>query len=333
MTDPPPAEWSPDPRRFLEDVEAKPAYAAALSGSRRLHEAVDRIDSSVRSVLFLGMGSSRYAALDTARWLRGAGVWAVAEYASAVTLPPPQRELLVVAVSASGQSAETVAATERYAGIACTVAVTEDPASVLAQGCDLFLPLEAGVEAGGVACRSFLHTGLVLRLLEARLSGRPIDFARLCGTVAEASADLLERRSDWLSGVSDLLDGPDGVHCIAPAERWSCAAQSALMLREGPRRSATASETGDWNHVDVYLTKTTDYRALLMTGSPYDDEALEWLRARGSTVVTLGGKHRDVAATVQHRGSADPDVAVHVDTLVAELLAARWWRAEPPRPG
>ena len=38
------------------------------------------------------------------------------------------------------------------------------------------------------------------------------------------------------------------------------------MVREGPRRAADGCETGDWNHVDVYLTKTLDYRALMFTG-------------------------------------------------------------------
>ena len=45
------------------------------------------------------------------------------------------------------------------------------------------------------------------------------------------------------------------------------------MLREGPRRAAIASETGEWSHVDVYLTKTLDYRMLLLPGSRYEDAA------------------------------------------------------------
>ncbi len=61
------------------------------------------------------------------------------------------------------------------------------------------------------------------------------------------------------------------------------------MVREGPRRAADGCETGDWNHVDVYLTKTLDYRALLFTGSRFDDEARRWMAERRSHVVTVGG--------------------------------------------
>jgi hypothetical protein len=97
------------------------------------------------------------------------------------------------------------------------------------------------------------------------------------------------------------------------------------MFREGPRRQATASETGDWNHVDVYLTRTTDYRALLLTGSRSDDEAMAWLTSRASTVVALGRPRSDVAASLTYRGADDLAVAAHTETLVAELVAARWW--------
>ena len=57
---------------------------------------------------------------------------------------------------------------------------------------------------------------------------------------------------------------------LAPAARLASAHQAALMIWEGPRRRAESCETGDWGHIDVYLTKTLDYRALVYTGSRYD---------------------------------------------------------------
>jgi fructoselysine-6-P-deglycase FrlB-like protein len=320
-----PAPWSPDAQGFVRDVERKPAQLERLGASRNVRGLVRGIAPPSDGVLLLGMGSSGYAAEDSARRLRAGGLWAVAELASVQQLPPPTPGLLVIAISASGRSAETLAAVGRYVGQARTVALTEDEGSPLAETCDIVVPLLAGHEEGGVACRSFTHSGLVLRLLEARLLGTALDFPRLCAAVASATADLLERRPEWLEPVSDLLDGPAGVHVIAPAERWSCAAQSALMFREGPRRPATASETAEWTHVDVYLTKTTDYRALLLTGSAADDEAMGWLTRRAATVVALGRPRTDVAASVGYLGADVPAVAAHTETIVAELVAARWW--------
>ena len=61
------------------------------------------------------------------------------------------------------------------------------------------------------------------------------------------------------------------------------------MLREGPRRVADACEAGDWLHVDVYLAKPLDYRALVFAGSVFEPAIMEWMRRRGGRVVGVGG--------------------------------------------
>ncbi len=76
----------------------------------------------------------------------------------------------------------------------------------------------------------------------------------------------------------------------------------------------------------MYLTKTLDYRALLFAGSRWDGQALDWLAKRGSTVVAVGADAPGVAAVIRYPGDDDPDVARHTEVLVAELLAATWWR-------
>jgi hypothetical protein len=97
------------------------------------------------------------------------------------------------------------------------------------------------------------------------------------------------------------------------------------MLREGPRRAAVACETGDWSHVDVYLTKTLDYRMLLLAGSPWQAELLRWTRERDATVVAVGEDVADARATVRYRHDEDDDVRLLSEVLVAELVAADLW--------
>jgi fructoselysine-6-P-deglycase FrlB-like protein len=264
------------------------------------------------------MGSSRYAAQVAARRLRAAGLDASAEYASAQGFFPHGDDTLVVAISATGGSRETL---DAVSGLPRFVALTNDPASPLAERAAEVVELHAGVERGGVACRSFQHTQLLLDALTAHLTGQdrlPIRH------VAEATEDLLDRRPEWLPQCSELLKG-DGVFPIAPVERLSSALQSALMFREGPRVPADGCETGDWSHVDVYLTKTLDYRALLFPGSRYDDQALDWLHQRNSTVVAVGGEARGAARAVRFRHDDDFRVRLAAETLVAELVAADWW--------
>ncbi|HUR08254.1 MAG TPA: SIS domain-containing protein [Nonomuraea sp.] len=313
---------------YLADLEAKPAALATLADALATADPFEGLPDGVRRVLFLGMGSSRYAAGVAALRLRAAGIDAYADYGSAAASYPAGPETLVVPISATGGSRETLDAVARYAGGPSFVAaLTNTPGSALAEAADLLVPLRAGEERGGVSCRTFQHTLALLLALESRLTGDGRDLPGLVRRSAEASADLLDRRDEWLPLALELLDGPHGVYTVAPVERLSSAEQSALMFREGPRRPADACETGDWAHVDVYLTKTLDYRALLFPGSRYEDQAMDWVRQRGSTVVTVGGDVKDATAAIRYRHDGDADVALLTETLVAELVAAYWWSA------
>ncbi|GII61725.1 sigma factor regulator FecR [Sphaerisporangium krabiense] len=315
------------PEPYLADLEAKPAALEALARALDERDPFAGLPRDVRRVVFLGMGSSRYAAGVAALRLRAAGVDAVAEYASAALGYPPSRDTLVVAVSATGGSRETLDALARHRGRSPTLALTNVPGSPITEGADLVVEMLAGEERGGVACRTFQHTLALLLALHDALTGGAAGVPGLLRRAAAATADLLDRRESWLPDALALLDGPHGVYAIAPAERLSSAEQSALMVREGPRRPADACETGDWAHVDVYLTKTLDYRAILFPGSRYDEQAMDWARRRGSAVLAVGRGAPEGARAIRYAGDEDPDVALLTETLVAELVAASWWRA------
>ncbi len=314
-----------DPAAFLADLERKPETLAHLADvlveARPFAHALDDIDE----IVFVGMGSSAYAAGVAAARLRHRGLRATSELASSDLLPPPHERQLVVAVSASGSSAETLAATEAYRGRSRVLALTEHEGSPIAQLADVVVPLLAGDEDGGVACRTYQHTLAALLALEAESLGRSGDLTSVLQHAVEATSDLWEHRADWVPQVAGLLDGPDGVYVVAPARRFGSAQQSALMLREGPRRASTACETGDWNHVDVYLTKTLDYRLLLLPGSRSDTELLRWTAERGSTVVVIGADVEAASLSLRYRHDAEDDVRLLAETSVAELLAQHWW--------
>jgi glucosamine--fructose-6-phosphate aminotransferase (isomerizing) len=313
-----------NPELYLADLEAKPEALEALARSLDARDPFDGLTQGIRRVVLLGMGSSRYAAGVAALRLRASGVDAVAEYGSAALGYPPGEDTLVVAISATGGSRETLDALSRHRGKSRVLALTNTPGSPVTEGADLVVEMVAGEERGGVSCRTFQHTVALLLALEGRLTGARAGVSGLVRRAADATSDLLDRRGTWLGDALALLDGPHGVYTIAPAERLSSAEQSALMFREGPRRPADACETGDWAHVDVYLTKTLDYRAILFPGSRYDEQAMDWVRQRGSTVLAVGGAVEGAHA-IRYAGDDDPEVALLSETLVAELVAGTWW--------
>lgn len=319
-----------DATLFLADLEAKPAalrdLADALAQQNPWREQV----TIQPPMLLLGMGSSRFAASTVARRLRAGGLPVFTEYASADPLPPSamsvQPHLTTVGISASGATPETIEAMERCVGRPA-IALTNHGDSAIAKVADVVFPLLAGEEAGGVACRTFQHTLALLLMLGASTAGREAD-DRMVATIrraAEATEDLLERRDAWLPTVAGILGEGPATFAIAPAERLCSAEQSALMFREGPRRTADACESGDWLHVDVYLTKPLDYRALLFAGSRFDAQIMDWVAQRGSTVVAVGADVEGAVAAVRYVHDDDTDVTLLTEVLVAELVAATWW--------
>jgi glucosamine--fructose-6-phosphate aminotransferase (isomerizing) len=313
--------WTPDPVAFLADLEATPTALRDLAGA--LEEDPWRSVDRDRRIVCIGMGSSRFAALPVVTMLRARGVDAIAERASASVVAPGGSGTLAIGISASGTTRETVEALARHrdAGSA-TVAITNGGDTALAEVAERHLPMLAGEEAGGVACRSFRHTFAIL--LASIDAGRSALAAR---RAADASEDLLARREAWLRDAADMLGKVDPRFLIAPQERISSALQGALMFREGPRQPADACETGDWLHVDVYLTKPMSYRAVLFAGSRFDTDVVGWIHDRGGRVLAVGARP-DADVEVRLRGDDDADVAMLTEILVPELLAAEAWRRE-----
>lgn len=317
-----------DPAAFHDDLTRIPEQLSALARTARSADDAAALidDERFTRFLVLGMGSSRFAASRVARRARARGRVVVDELASTRELPPPAPDLLVIAVSATGGSAEVLDAVERYRGRGALVAVTNREDSPLANAADAVSPLLAGAERSGVACRTYRHTIAVLdRLLMPGLDEHT--WSAEMDDAASQVSDLMSRRSDWVPPLADLLLVPNGSHLLAPAERAGSAQQSALMLREIPRRPAVASETGDWSHIDVYTTLTLDYRAAIFTGSAWDEPAIEWMRSRGSRFATVGERHSLAELTVPVSGS--DATRVLVEPLVGELLAEHDWSRDP----
>jgi fructoselysine-6-P-deglycase FrlB-like protein len=307
-----------NPEGFLADILDEPRTLAALLDACTAEpgRVLDR-----GPVVLMGMGSSRFAALTAAAALRRRGVHAVAEYASTGAPTPPARGTVAVGISASGSTEETVEALARHAGVSRTIAITNHPERALAGVADTVVALRAGEETGGVSCKTFQATLAVLHLMAGS------EPAALRPAVA-ALETLLETRDRWLDPLVELLSGPRTVYAIAPAERISSALESALMLREGPRVPADANETGDWLHVDVYLSKHPGYRALLFGGSRFDEGVMTWAREREATIVAVGRPLEGAALHVPFAHADDPLVASLVETSVAELVAATMWRRQ-----
>ena len=192
---------------------------------------------------------------------------------------------------------------------------------------DEVINLDAGIETGGVACPTYTATLVaLLHLVQSQTRSRVNP--ELLHRAAEATEHIISTQSEWLSEFSRMAIGPATTYVSAPLERLCSAQQSALMLREGPRLAAAACETGDWSHIDVYLTKTYDYRLILMAGSPWESQLFEWTRQRNATVIAIGADLSDAVLSLRYPYDDDELVRLLVETTYVELLSASLWQAQ-----
>ena len=276
-------------------LDAAGASRSPLSGLRRPR------------VAFTGLGSSRYAALIVAAHLRATGATAWVEYPSAGAGSQPAVDLVLVAVSASGRTREVVDAAKAHHGRSLVVAVTNDLGSPLAATTDIVVPMLAGEETAGIACRTFRATVAALAIL----TGTPAaDLQPAVGALAER----IETRAEWIPPMVEALDRAPSIDVLADASLLGLAEQGALMLREGPRLPAVAYETGDWLHTGVYLA-LPGHRSVVYQGAPADEAAI-------ATVERRGGRGIRVAPA-----PGSPIVRALVESVVAELVAAESWRS------
>ena len=309
------------PDLVAQDIEAVPDRLDVLA--RALDAQDPWIGLASRRPLLTGMGSSAYAARTVSGWLRAVQVEPTVELASTEPGWRGGIDTSAVLISASGESPETRDRSSRLLPGTQRIALVNRDDSAITRDADIVVSMGAGAEAGGVACRTYRHTVALL----LAMGGDRARIADDCREASQHTRALLADRS-WLDEIDAMLAPAESTYWIAPECRIGSALQSALMIREIPRRRAVGCETGDWSHVDVYLTLTTDYRCVMFTGSRWDTQAAAWLRRRGSHVVSVG-EPLGLPTEVHLPLAGSPLARTLTEPLIAELLALRWWRRDP----
>ena len=308
---------------FIDDINELPKLLRELS-SKRIFE---NFSLSKNQLLYLvGMGSSYFAAQDAARYLRSVGYLAFAEIASAETPSSFPENTVVIAISASGNSVEVLKFVEKIPSHVKTIALTREQNSKLAKVVDEVVLLPIKEETGGVSIWSYRATSIALFQIIENL-GLYSSVSESVLNAAKEIKTLLDSKNQWLESFMNLTKSSNGIYLMSPAERYGSALQGALMFREGPRFPADGCETGDWSHVDVYLTKTLDYKALIFSGSNWDQQAVDWLNNRKSSFGSIGNYQQGNIASIEIE-SDDVLTQILTELLVPELMASKLWKAK-----
>jgi len=303
-----------DPIKFGDDLARKADLTHSLATQKYQWP-----DLAGQSLVFMGMGSSAFAAQSIVTRLQACGTNATFTLSSNPTPPQASTAKTLIAISATGNSVETNAAFDAASGYKEKIWVT----NAAARGA-LTVAMNAGSETGGVASLSYLATHVALLRLSESL-GCISGVEKSINLAADAIADIYSRKEVLLPELINHIKSPTGSYYIAPADRLCNAQQSALMMRESPRLPSVACETGDWSHIDVYLTKTLDYRAILFPGSIWEDQLFKWTQERGTKVLTIGFDHPHATLSLRYKNDSDPLVRLLAETTFAEILAQHLW--------
>ncbi|HET6381724.1 MAG TPA: glutamine--fructose-6-phosphate transaminase (isomerizing) [candidate division Zixibacteria bacterium] len=305
-------------------------------------------------VYVVGCGTANYAASVGAYLIQGwAGLPAVSQIGSEMRYAPPpmDEKTLVISVSQSGETADTLApqklAVERGATI---VVVTNVVGSAITREADAVCYLQAGPEIAVASTKAFVTQVLVLEMIAlhlARLHGRLSQhrlriygqaLRELPGAAAEAlkvhpQVKKLARR--W----ADVRD----VMFIGRGVGFPIAMEGALKLKELSYVHAEGYAAGELKHGPIaLLDHDTPLVAIATRSSTYDKVVsnIAEVRAREAPVVAvategdeeIGRYAQDVLYVPETLEQLSPAIAIlPLQLLAYEVAVARGTDVDQPR--
>ncbi|ELZ46345.1 glutamine--fructose-6-phosphate transaminase [Halorubrum coriense DSM 10284] len=262
----------------------------------------------IERVHLVAMGTSYHAAMYTESLLARRGVPARAymssEYAGS---PPPEEDgTLVIAISQSGETADTIAAV-RAARAERTMVATNVVGSSLTRECDDTLLVRAGPEIGVAATKSFSSQVATLSLLSERIRrdviGEPSPDAE---EFLSALTDLPDHvrqvvESDAAERVADAFADSESYFFIGRGPGHAVALEGALKFKEITYEHAEGFTAAELKHGPLALVTEETPVFAVFNGGADDTETLgnaTEIRARGGPVVAVAsGETPDLEET------------------------------------
>jgi len=327
-----------------------PTGAVTLAELEPIEEAL----RAAERVYVVGCGTARHAAAVGAHLIQEwAGLPAAAQIGSEMRYSPPplDERTLVISVSQSGETADTLAPTrladERGATI---VVVTNVVGSALTRDADAVCYLQAGPEVAVASTKAFVTQVVVLELIALRL-------AQLRGRMSEHRVSVIGR------GMRELPGMAARTLAVAPqvkklAQRWSgvrnvmyvgralgfpIAMEGALKLKELSYVHAEGYAAGELKHGPIaLLDRDTPLVAVATRGATYEKVVsnIAEVRAREAPVVAVATEGdeeiaryaADVLYVPEMLEELTPIIAVlPLQLLAYEVAVARGTDVDQPR--
>ncbi len=307
------------PRAIAETIEGR------ISGDNVLEESfgldAKEILDGVKGVHIIACGTSFHAGSVAKYWLESiAGVPCSVEVASEFRYRHPiaRRNSLVIAISQSGETADTLAALHeaKKLGFGHSLAICNVPESTIVRECDLALMTRAGPEIGVASTKAFTTQLVALMLLVIVLGRRN-------GMAAQTEISLVEQLKSLPRRIEDVLELNDEIEELAEffankhnalflgrGAQYPVAMEGALKLKEISYIHAEAYPAGELKHGPLALI---DAEMPVIAVAP-NNELLEKLKSNLHEVRARGG---ELIVFADEQAGMDADENVRVITVAS----------------
>ncbi len=304
------AEKGGYPHFMLKEMHEQPqAIRAAITG--RVHDSTIEVDelaaiadrlAHVERVEFVACGTANYAA--------AVGSYAMQEWAGLparfnvgsefrYSPPPLDERTLVVAVTQSGETADTIAPTRLAREKGCPiVAVTNTVGSAITREADAVMFLQAGPEIAVVATKTFVTQVTTLVLLAAAMArqrGRlPADLEQQLVEELRAMPDKAERALELAEPATELARryvNSRGFMFVGRGYGYPVALEGALKLKEVSYVHAEGYAAGELKHGPISLLDAEVPLVAVATRSAVQEKLISNVmegRARDARVLAVG---------------------------------------------
>jgi glutamine---fructose-6-phosphate transaminase (isomerizing) len=280
-------------------------------------------------LMFTGMGASFHAAQVGAQLCCAAGADARAVETSELIEWPVElfaRYSPIIYLSQSGASPEVLPLLGHLQQQKL-IAVTNSPESPLAQSATLTLPLLAG-EENWIASKTYMNSLAAVWLLSSLLTTQKTPdpstikdklnlIRRRLQVIFEASDMLMQRWQALLEGADKLILLGDGLQAIS-------ARQTALLLAEWARVTATAQPLQSFKHGYVELLEQGTPVLVFESSSAHPEshgDSLHWMESLGANVIRVrDGFPQAASDTPQPAAGIEPGLSPILDAAAAQLL-------------
>lgn len=249
--------------RYFSDLMNQPEALRATWDGLRATETLSKIGGECKRdrferVVLTGMGGSFFGLHPMAMELAANG-WTpmMVETSELIHCYPELLEpsTLVVAISQSGKSAETVRLLEMNARRATVIGVTNWADSPLAREADFAVMTAAGDEYT-VSCKTYVTTQMALRMLAAALSGAEENGRlREMKPAAEVFHEYLSRWKGHVDELAEMLRGVRDVFLVGRGESLAAAQTGALTIKESTHFHAEGMSSAALRHGPFEMLK------------------------------------------------------------------------------